>query len=155
MNPHQPYSNYAPPGYVAPPPPKTRKDFWLRGPGIVILFVAAGILIGVPLAIAGISTSPTGDAPAGSGFDVQVTSCEMTGDSLSSATVGLIVTNNQKRADSVRIEVEFRDGSGRRIDTDTAYIRDVAPGDTVKHEESTLLNATPTGRGTCQITSIR
>jgi hypothetical protein len=54
----------------------------------------------------------------------------------------------------VTIGIEYRDSSGARIDTDTARVRNVAPGDTVRTEETTLLDAgAPTGR--CQITSIR
>jgi hypothetical protein len=164
----QPYPTSPPPRYPAPPygwapaygppptapvqpwKPRTRKDFWLRGPGLIILGVILAVLISVPIALTGGLSS----TPAGSGFDVKVLSCEMTGEVIDSATVGLQVTNTQKVADSVSVKVEYRDGSGRRIDTDTAYIRDVQPGDTVKHEETTLLNASVTGRGACVITGI-
>jgi len=148
-----PYA-YSPPPPGGPPAQaaKSKTAFWLRGPGIILVIVAVG------LALFGI-VALTGGLKAGTAADddlsVTMTSCEFTGsDSLPSAKVGLTVTNNGDRTRSVTIGIEYRDSSGARIDTDTARVRNVAPGDTVRTEETTLLDAgAPTGR--CQITSIR
>ncbi|MGN9894712.1 hypothetical protein [Micromonospora sp. L31] len=53
------------------------------------------------------------------------------------------------------LEVEYRDVSGARLDTDTAYVGSVPAGDTVRGEESTFLNASPgSGTITCKIVKV-
>lgn len=74
-------------------------------------------------------------------IDIKVTSCEFTDGALPTATVGYTVTNRDDRTRDVRLDIEYRDNAGARLDTDTAYVRDVAPGDTVRGEESTILDA--------------
>jgi hypothetical protein len=52
------------------------------------------------------------------------------------------------------VKIEYRDGGGNRIDTDTAYVRNIAPGDTVRTDESTILDAVPAGSISCQIVGV-
>ncbi|MDH6466380.1 hypothetical protein M2302_006588 [Micromonospora sp. A200] len=85
-------------------------------------------------------------------LDVQVTPCSGTG---STATIGYTVKNNGSKARRVTLEVEYRDVSGARLDTDTAYVGSVPAGDTVRGEESTFLNASPgSGTITCKIVKV-
>ncbi|WP_280841636.1 FxLYD domain-containing protein [Micromonospora sp. A200] len=83
---------------------------------------------------------------------MQVTPCSGTG---STATIGYTVKNNGSKARRVTLEVEYRDVSGARLDTDTAYVGSVPAGDTVRGEESTFLNASPgSGTITCKIVKV-
>lgn len=93
-----------------------------------------------------------GDSKGLSKIDVQLTSC---GGSESVAKVGYSVTNNGDRARRVTLELEYRDSSGARLDTDTAYVGNVPAGDTVRGEESTILNASEPGTITCKVTKVR
>lgn len=136
-----------------PPPQPTQPSrfgvtFWTRGPGVILVVIAAGLmLLGIFAATEGLKP---GKANA-SDLDVTMTSCSITG---STAKVGLSVTNRGDRTRSVSIGIEYRDSSGARLDTDTARIWSIAPGDTARTDETTLLDAgAPSGR--CVITSIR
>jgi hypothetical protein len=160
--PQQPTAPYAygppPPGHPAPagpPPPqatKTRLTFWTRGPGVILVVVALGlVLFGVYAVTGGLKPGSS----SANDVDVSITSCTFTGsDSLPSAKVGLTATNHGDRTRSVRVSIEYRDSSGARIDTDTARISGIAPGDTVRTEETTLLDAGTTS-GRCLVTSVR
>lgn len=152
----QPY----PPPYaqpVSPPPfypPPKKKSFWSSTGGVfAILGMVFGgvILLCVGLAAVGLVS----DRNAASKMDVQITSCKFTGSEvLPSATVGYTVVNNGDSTRSVSIKIEYRDSSGARIDTDTAYVRDVKAGDTVRGEETTLLDAAPSGSGECVVVGV-
>ncbi|MFI6332903.1 FxLYD domain-containing protein [Micromonospora chersina] len=83
-------------------------------------------------------------------IDVQVTSCESTG---SVAKVGFTVRNSGKQARRVTLDIEYRDAAGARLDTDTAYVGNVPAGDTVRGEESTILNAESTSL-TCKVVKV-
>lgn len=148
-----------PPYAVAPPPPpaRSRKDWWLKGPGLIVLIAALGVPLGLLLVLGGGNTGAGTPDDIRKQITVQVSDCEMSGaDGLNTAKVSLVVGNISQQTRSARIEIEYRDGNGRRLDTDTAYIRDIEPGDTVSHQESTILDGVPTGQGgTCAITSIR
>lgn len=133
----------------APAPPKSRLDFWTRGPGIILIIVGVGLVFAAIVAVTG-GLEPGGSSKA-KDLDVQMTSCSVSG---SVAKVGLSVTNRGDRTRSVRIGIEYRDGSGARIDTDTAQVSGIAPGDTARTEETTILDASATS-GRCVITSIR
>jgi len=137
-----------PPGYpVQPPKPvNPRLVWWTSAPGIITMLVIAGAVVAL---IAGISTALSG--PASAGLKVDVTSCDAT---TTTATVGISVTNTGKQTRSATVRIEYRDGAGARLDTDTTYVRDIAPGDTVRTQESTLLDAPPNGSLTCQVTGI-
>lgn len=134
------------------PPKLTPRDraFWLKGPGVILTTVVVGGIVAALLYIAG--AAPTG-APGRNLTPVQATVTGCRADDFS-ATAALTVTNTDSRARTVTIDVEYRDGSGARLDTDTAYVRDIAPGDTVKHDETTILDAAPSGTVTCLITDV-
>jgi hypothetical protein len=87
---------------------------------------------------------------------VAVTGCSFasTG-SLQTAKVDFTVTNTGATARSASVGIEFRDGAGNRVDTDTAYVKTVAPGDTVRASESTILDASVESTGRCLVTSVR
>jgi hypothetical protein len=132
----------------APPPANPRREFWLKGPGVIVVVVAVGlVLFGITQVFSAVKPKPSAD--------VTVVSCELGGSSsLPSATVGLQVRNTGKTTHTFAVRVEYRDGGGSRVDTDTAYARDVAPGDTVRVDETTLLDAAVSG-GTCNVAGIR
>lgn len=140
-----------PPQQLPPQAPKPKQAFW-RGPGIILIVIAVGLaLFGIYALTGGLAPKPA----AADDLDVSITSCTFTGsDTLPSAKVGLTVTNNGSRTRSVSIGIEYRDSSGARIDTDTARVSSVKPGDTVRTEETTLLDAGTTS-GRCLITSVR
>lgn len=139
------------PAYPAPAQPPARRSratFWLKGPGVIVVIVAVGLVLFAISALSG--TLDTGKARA----EADVTSCEVGGsDSLPTGKVGLTVKNISDKTRSFSVDIEYRDSGGARIDTDTAYVRNVAPGDTVRTEESTLLDA-PVSAGTCVITGV-
>lgn len=142
-----------PPGYPQmygppPQPPKSKmsaKDWKLFS--IIFVPIAAVLMV---LLVVGLLQGPSKSAR----FDVQIVSCKFEGaDFLPSATVGLTIKNTGDAADDARISIEYRDSSGARIDTDTAYVRDIPPGDTVRTEEVTMLDA-PVTSGRCVVTGI-
>ncbi|MFI2650218.1 hypothetical protein [Micromonospora fulviviridis] len=146
--PHPPIQG--PPGFYPPPPPK-KPSFWGSTVGILtIIGICGGALLVICLGlvlIGGIS-----DRNAASKIDVQLTSC---GGSGSVAKVGYSVTNNGDQARRVRLDIEYRDSSGARLDTDTAYVGSVPAHDTVRGEESTILNATPGNSSlSCKIVKV-
>ncbi|MFD0519021.1 FxLYD domain-containing protein [Paractinoplanes durhamensis] len=94
------------------------------------------------------------DRSAASEMHVTVTGCKFSGgDVLPAATVEYTVTNNGDSARGVTVRFEYRDSAGNRIDTDTAHVKSIAPGDTVRAEETTLLDATVSS-GICAITGV-
>jgi hypothetical protein len=147
-------------GQPVPPPPvqpwkaKSRKEWWTKGPGIVLLLVGAGLLIGLLSVVLGAVNPAT---PARQQLQVEITSCEFDGADigLPSATVGLQITNTGSTAKGARVEIEYRDGGGARVDTDTAYVKSIAPGDVARHEETTLLDAGVTSGGSCHVVGVR
>lgn len=150
--PAQPYPQQVPYGYQPPPPARPvspRLAFWTSGQGIVCIFLIAGVAVAV---LVGIVNAVSG--PAAKNFKAAVTSCEATGSTLPTATIGLTVTNTSDRVRSATVKVEYRDGAGNRIDTDTAYVRNIAPGDTARTEESTILDAAPSGTMRCEIVGV-
>ena len=153
--PHPP-QQYAPPASPQPyplmPPPK--KSFWSSTGGVLTII---GIVIGAVILLCGglAAVGLVGGQAAASKMHVELTSCEFTAsDVLPSVDVGYTVTNNGDSTRSARIEIEYRDSSGARIDTDTAYVRDIAPGDTVRGEETTILDAAPSGSGRCVVVGV-
>ncbi|MBF9129381.1 hypothetical protein I0C86_10405 [Plantactinospora sp. S1510] len=130
-----------------------KRSFWSSPGGV---FAIIGIIVGsvvvvcVGLAIAGALMSGS----AASKMDASVVSCTFTPGPLSSATVGIQVKNNGVSTRTAKVGIEYRDGSGNRIDTDTAYVRNIRPGDTARVEETTLLDAEVTSAGTCKIVDV-
>ena len=143
--PYGPPPMQPPAGWQPPPPEKAspRK--------LALIFGALGVVV-VGLFVIGTLTKKT-SAPESDGVSVQLTSCDMDSAGIASAKVGLTIKNGGDRERDVRVELEYRDSSGARIDTDTVYVRNVAAGDTVRHDETTLLDAPPSGQGRCVITS--
>jgi hypothetical protein len=128
-----------------PLPPKR------KGLGIAIA-IAGGALLLIALGTVALLALRAIAMPPLATFDAQVTSCSGSG---SVASVGFTIKNTGTTTRDATVKIEYRDGSGARLDTDTAYIRNVRPGDTVRSEESTFLDAAPPGALTCRITGIR
>lgn len=138
---------------ATPPPAKpvnSKLVFWTSGQGVVTMLVIMG---GIVVLIAGITTRLGGSAADNA--DIRVTSCAADGDaSLATATVGFTVKNTGDSVRSYTVQIEYRDGAGNRIDTDTTSVRNVQPGDTVKAEESTILDATPDTTINCAVVGV-
>ncbi|MGS2620218.1 hypothetical protein ACVCAH_38050, partial [Micromonospora sp. LZ34] len=137
------------PFYPAPVPPK-RKSFWSSTGGILtIVFGSLALVVVVVLCMPLVLVGMIGDRAAVSKtkMEVRVTSCEVFG---SVAKVGFSVKNIGDKTRSATLKIEYRDSAGARLDTVTSYVRNVAPGDTVRGEESTILDA-PTTSGSCKI----
>lgn len=143
-----------PPAWPGQQPPK--RSFWWTGAGA---WAAVGIGVGgvAVLAVAAIVvlSSVRGPASTGSGssMDVKLVSCEFRGGPLASVTVGYTVTNTGDRAGDAAVRFEYRDAAGRRVDTDSGYVRSISPGDTVRSEELTLLDA-EVSSGQCRIVGV-
>lgn len=130
------------PGPAGTPPKK-----YLLWPWLTAIGVLAVVYFGVLIA----NSSNTGQfKPVNSTLKATVVSCSFTGGDLPMATVGFTITNNSTVTRNATVHIEYRDLAGSRIDTDTSYVRNIAPGDTVRTEESTLLNASA-DHGTCGI----
>lgn len=152
--PPQPYPQKAPYGYQQPgPPPKPvnpKLVFWTSAPGIISMLAIMGALVVILVAISNHLYGPASD-----NFKVNVTSCDTSGsESLTTATIGLSVKNLSKATRTATVKIEYRDSGGNRIDTDTAYVRNIAAGDTARTEESTLLDAPPSGALRCEVVGI-
>ena len=145
--PQQPPPAYAPAGPPAKPP-NSKLAYWTSPTGIVLMLTAAVFLIiGIAL------LTPSNASTAAKDLDITIVSCNFTGGDLSTATVGFTVTNHGKSTRTVVLHFEYRDSAGSRIDTDTSTVRNIAPGDTVRAEEPTLLDG-PATSGTCHLTGI-
>lgn len=143
------HPGYPPPGFYPPPPRK--RGFWSSATGILTILGLS--IVAVVLFCGGLAAiGKVGDDRERSKIDARITSC---GGNEPVATVGYTVTNNGAKARRVRLDIEYRDSSGARIDTDTAYVGEVPAGDTVRGEESTILNAVPAdGRFSCEIVKV-
>lgn len=131
-------------------PVSPRLAFWTSPAGVVSLLAIAGAVI---LAIA-LITDAFSPSPADR-FKVQVTSCSATSGPLATATVGFTIENTGDSTASATVSIEYRDADGSRLDTDTSTVRNLPAGETARQDESTILNAVPTGALTCRITGIR
>jgi uncharacterized protein (TIGR02588 family) len=149
-SPQQPYQQPATPqspaGWTPAPPP--RKQASARK----VLLITVGVTLGAVALMAGLIALNQLTSPSADSLDVAVTSCE--GNS-TTATIGFTVTNKGTKDVAVAaVRVEYRDGSGARLDTDTSYVRQIKAGDTVRGEEVTVLDAAPAGTLECGITSV-
>jgi hypothetical protein len=126
-----------------------------RGRMIAVLSVLVAIVIGIVtlVVVRTIQKGPIGNSPASSNFSVAVTGCEADA-TAGVAEVEVTVINRTDSTRSASIKVEYRDGSGARLDTDTVYVRNIAPHDTARSRESTFLDAPPAGQMTCAITEV-
>lgn len=138
----------APPQWNPTPRAPRKHGFWSTGLGFAVL-MGGGlvVLVAVILGVAAVNRS------AADALRVTVTGCKVTTGDLPSGTVEFTVTNTSSYTRTARIGIEYRDSSGSRLDTDTSVVRDIAPGDTVRSSESTLLDA-GAADGTCRITSV-
>lgn len=147
--PQQPQTYTPPPASPPVKPPNSKLVFWTSGQGVVCMLLIAGLLVAV---LVGVINRISG--PAADNFNVSVTSCDATTGSLPTATIGFTIKNTSSKPRGATVKIEYRDGAGSRLDTDTAYVRDIQPGDTVRHEESTILDAAPADSVNCEITGI-
>lgn len=150
---------YPPPAYGGPPPgafyppqppPPRKGSFWGTSGGILLIVFGSIAILGV-VCVGLVTVGRISDSNSAKQIDVTLTSCGGTG---SVAKVGYTVTNNGGQARRVTLKLEYRDASGARLDTDTAYVGSVPAGDTVRGEESTILNATSDSTITCKVVSV-
>ncbi len=142
-----------PPGYAPGPPikpPNPKLVFWTSLPGIISLLA---IMVGVVVVLSVASDLISG--PAAKKFDITVTSCKATTGSLSTATVGFTVKNVSDQARGATVKIEYRDGSGARLDTDTVRVPSLRPGGTARYDESTILDGEASGEIDCSVTVDR
>jgi hypothetical protein len=126
-------------------PRRTRPGFFTTVPGAITIVAIIAALAG--LAWVGARSGKAAVAK----MRVEVTSCTFAG---STATVGLLVVNNGDAVRDAHIQVQYRDAGGERLDTNETTARAVGPGETVRLEESTILDA-PANAGTCTVTRVR
>jgi hypothetical protein len=152
--PPQPQAYGPPPGYPAPAgppvkPPNSKLVFWTSPTGIICMLLIMGAVVAI---IVGVTNRLSG--PASDNFEITVTSCDATAGPLSTAKVGFTIKNTSSTPRSATVQIEYRDGAGSRLDTDTAHVQTIQPGDTVRHDESTILDAEAAGAIQCAITGI-
>jgi hypothetical protein len=134
----------------APTPPAVprglRRDWWLRGPGVMVLIVVLGVgAVAVTGGFEGESPVSRPDAEA------KVISCQTSGAmSLRTAAVGVEVRNHTDRTATFALSIEYVDDRGGLVDSDTAYARDVPAGGRVRVDETTQLPVELTS-GSCKV----
>jgi hypothetical protein len=114
-----------------------------------VLFVLGAAVLAL-LVIAALAAM-TGGRSASDDVDVQVVGC--TGSS-GVATATVQAKNLTSDTLTARVDIEYRDGAGRRLDTDRVTLRAIAAGDTAVADESTILDAAPGGSITCVATKV-
>lgn len=138
-----------PPQYQQPyapvPPPVDRKREIRKA------LVIAGVAIVACLVVFAVLWF---SAPQDKAGRFTLSACRVTSASLNVATASFTITNTTGSTQSATLAIEYRDATGAKLDTDTAYVRGIAPGDTVRRDEPTLLDGAPAGSITCAITSI-
>lgn len=137
--------------YAGPPakPVNPKLVFWTSSKGVLILVggtIALIVIIGA--GIQGFNAGATRKS-----FDTRVTGCDATTSS-NMVTIGFTVKNTGNRTATAKVLIEYRDGAGSRLDTDTSYLRDIAPGDTARGQESTVIDAVPDGGMRCKIVGV-
>jgi hypothetical protein len=136
------------PGYTPPLP--LGKGTWKSPTNIVAIIITAAVIAVAALWFLG----DRADKKAISALDVIITTCTLTGTNVPVAKVRYTVTNNGDVARAATLTFEYRDAGGARLDTDTARVQTLTPGDTARAEESTVLDG-PTNTLDCFITSVR
>lgn len=141
-------SYYAPPIPTAPARPRSS---WRLAVIIGAIFLVLGTVIAVGLTA---YIANHRQQISGNGFEVTVMSCHVDdGGWLPMAKVTYTVKNAAATARPATIRIEYRDGGGVLLDTDTAVTGPVPAGDTIRGEESTQLNAAgPLGR--CKLVGV-
>ncbi|REF97238.1 hypothetical protein DFJ67_3235 [Asanoa ferruginea] len=120
-----------------------KPGFWDTLPGV---FTVLGLLALVTLVV----LLRVGNGRSQSDLVADIASCEFHG---SSVAVSLTIRNDGEEAGSARIEWEYRDAKGGVVGKDSVVVSDAAPGQTVRREVTTSLDA-PTSKGTCEITVV-
>ncbi|MFI5889455.1 FxLYD domain-containing protein [Actinoplanes sp. NPDC051513] len=123
------------------PPPPQRSGF----------SASYAVLIGVVVLVLGFGAYYLFGRNSGTGFDVKVTKCNASG---SVATIGLEVHNRSSDTQTATIRVEYHDGAGKLLDTDTALVRDIGSGDTESVDQSTILDTNADASMTCKVTAV-
>jgi hypothetical protein len=132
------------PTHVPAPAATGAGNFWTRGPGIVLLFAAAGVVIAV-IALLSFDLKP---APTASDVKMSVLECR---DGFFGAVTDVQVVNEGARTATVVTEVVFRDATGTRVGAEEVWIT-AGPGETARKESQTNLDADPSGKLTCAAT---
>jgi hypothetical protein len=117
------------------------RSFWTRGPGIVLLFAVAGVVIAV------IAITAFGFKPAPTDRDVQMSVLECR-DGFFGAVTDVQVVNSGARKATVVTEIVFRDATGTRVGSEQVWIV-AGPGETARKESQTNLDADPSGKLSC------
>ncbi|MEV4538030.1 hypothetical protein AB0J82_30040 [Asanoa sp. NPDC049518] len=80
-----------------------------------------------------------------------VASCEFQG---SVVRVALLVSNEGREPGPAQIEWAYRDAAGDRHEADPTTVANIAPGETVRHEATAVLDVS-SATGTCEVTAVR
>lgn len=145
LAPAQPLPTQRSPAPEPVSPPRARLDWWLKGPGIMLVIVVGGLLVALLGQLFQSGTVTTAAAEA------KVVECAVDGSTL--AVVTLTVRNTGDATATFAVDLVYRDSDGSRVDTDTAYAREVPPGETVRLQESTVLDM-PVTNGRCEIAAV-
>lgn len=124
------------------PPPKLRAPNWKLF-GIIL----GGVLGGIALLFTLLAIMPS----AADDVEVHITSCENNG---LAATAGYVATNRGDSTTTVTISVEYQNYLGEKVDDDVETSQDIAPGQTLRGEVTTFLDAEMGNKGQCVLTGV-
>lgn len=171
--PHDGRVSYPPPNqppYPPPPPPQQYQHHVQVQQPVTdkskrFLNLSTGALIGVitgillvccvgPIALCFFSPFLAAVSEAGKTKpDVEITSCRIEkSDVLSTAKVGLRVTNKGKSTESYVVKVEIRDSSGARVGSSSEFVSSLAPGSSATEEATVFLDGS--GGTTCHVVDV-
>lgn len=141
-----------PPQFYGPPQQPRRRNWWGTTPGILTI---VGLAL-LPIAACGglVAIGMISDRNGAAKMDASLTNCEFESGAIPSVTVEYTVTNRGDSTRTARLKLEYQHSDGARIDTDTAVVRDIRPGGTVRGEEITLLDGPPLGSSKCVLVGI-
>ncbi|MEU8528767.1 hypothetical protein AB0C77_24750 [Streptomyces sp. NPDC048629] len=139
------------PGWAAPPPrPPKRTNTWL-----VVALVLGGLavlaVVGIIVAIVVVERTvdnPPGDGPAA---DVEITACEVDGDTRW-PHADLTVTNRSSKTSDYVISIEFVTASGTRVAEANASVDNLAPDQASQDRAQSLTQVE--GPVSCNITDV-
>jgi hypothetical protein len=125
-----------------------RRDFWVKGPGLVVLIVVVGLLA------YGAHLFANRSGPADERARITVRSCEVGGgNATQTAKVGLTLRNDGDSATRFTATVEYRDAAGNALGTSAVKFPLAGAGDTVVASASKFLG-TKVQSGTCVVTGV-
>lgn len=142
-----------PPGpssWGAPPPPPKRRNTCLI---VALILGGLAILTVVGVIIAIVAVDRTVKLPPGKGVarDVEITACEVAGDSRW-PRADLTVTNHSSKTSDYVISVEFVTSSGTRVAEAATTVDNLAPDQVAKERAQSLTQVD--GPITCNITNV-